>query len=217
VRHGFDEILVCLRRWYSLGDHVDDSDCHLFRLPRKPLLTTARVAWMGDFLRAIIVAVPTGAFLLRITPLQAVYPKTNQPAPELGFHLLDGGGARNLHDYKGKVVVLNVWATYCKPCRDEMPDLGKLQQQYASQGVVVITVSDEPPGDILKLAGLNSMHSVNAYVEGEQKSSPLLACAVARPVTYIIDSQGVLRETLSGGHDYAFYEQRIRTYLNPVG
>ena len=169
------------------------------------------------FCVAIIVAMPTGAFLLWSTPLQAVYPKTNQQAPELEFYLLDSGGARNLHEYKGKVVLLNVWATYCKPCRDEMPDLDKLQQHYASRGVVVITLSDEPPTNILKFAGINSMHGANAYVEGEQKSSPLLACAVARPVTYIIDSQGVLRETVWGGHDYAFYERRIRNYLNPVG
>ena len=144
-------------------------------------------------------------------------PEDESAGPELGFYLLDSGGARNLHDYKGKVVLLNVWATYCKPCRDEMPDLDKLQQQYAGRGVVVITLSDEPPANILKFAGINSMHGANAYVEGEQKSSPLLACAVVRPVTYIIDSQGVLRETVWGGHNYAFYEQRIRNYLNPVG
>ncbi len=175
--------------------------------------------WRGwvVFSVAIIVAIPTGAFLLRITPLQAVYPKINQPAPELGFHLLDGGGARNLHDYKGKVVLLNVWATWCQGCRQEMPDLDKLQQQYASRGVVVITVSDEPPADILKFGGLKSMHTVNAYVEGGQKSSPLLACAIGLPATYIIDSQGVLRETVSGSHDYSFYEQRIRNYLNRAG
>jgi len=166
---------------------------------------------------AIVVAIPTGAFLLWITPFQAIYPKTNQPAPELRFNLLETGGARNLHDYKGKTIVLSVWATWCKPCREEMPDLDKLQQQYASQGVVVITLSNESPASIAKFAGLNPMHSVNAYVEDEQKSSPLLTCAVVRPVTYIIDSQGVLRETLLGEHDYAFYEQRIRNYLSPVG
>jgi thiol-disulfide isomerase/thioredoxin len=175
--------------------------------------------WRGwiVFSVAVIVAVPTSTFLLWITPLKAVYPKINQQAPELGFRLLESGGARNLHDYAGKVVLLNVWATYCKPCRDEMPDLDQLQQQYGSRGVVVITLSGEPPANILKFSGLSSMHTVNAYVEGEQKSSSLLACAVGLPAVYIIDSQGMLRETLSGGHDYAFYEQHIRSYLNPVG
>jgi len=175
--------------------------------------------WRGwlTFCGAIIVALPTGAFLLWITPFQAMYPRTNQPAPELSFHLLDNGNARNLHDYQGKVIVLNVWATWCKGCRQEMPDLDRLQQQYASQGVVVITLSDESPAAILKFARLNPMHSINAYAEGGRKSSSLLECAVALPVTYIIDSQGVLRETVIGTHDYAFYQQHVRNYLNPVG
>ena len=175
--------------------------------------------WRGwvTFAVAIILAVPTGAFLLWIAPLQFIYPKTNQQAPELTFHLLDNGSMRNLHDYQGKLIVLNVWATWCKGCRQEMPDLDRLQQQYASQGVVVITLSDEPPASISQFVRLNPMPSVNAYTEGGRKSSALLECAVALPATYIIDSQGVLRETVIGEHDYAFYQQRIRNYLSPVG
>jgi len=117
--------------------------------------------WRGwvTFAVAIILAVPTGAFLLWIAPLQFIYPKTNQQAPELTFHLLDNGSMRNLHDYQGKLIVLNVWATWCKGCRQEMPDLDRLQQQYASQGVVVITLSDEPPASISQFVRLNLMPS----------------------------------------------------------
>jgi thiol-disulfide isomerase/thioredoxin len=128
--------------------------------------------WQGwvTFCVAAIVALPAGAYLLWITPLRAAYPKLNQPAPELGFRLVDVGAARNLHDYKGKVILLNVWATHCKACVAEMPDLSRLHQQYASQGVVVITVSQDPPSSILKFDGFKSMRGVNAYVDGGETS-----------------------------------------------
>ena len=51
--------------------------------------------------------------------------------------------ARSLADDRGKVIVLNLWATWCPPCREEMPTLERLQERYGKEGVVVIAVSDE--------------------------------------------------------------------------
>jgi len=172
--------------------------------------------WRGWVVAAvsILVAIPTVAFLVKVAPLQAMYPRTNEPVPEQGFHLVDTGASRNLHDYAGKVVVLNVWATYCHGCVLEMPDLEKLQQNYGQQGVVVITLSPESRGALANFAGGSPAHHVNAYAEGGQQSSPLVACAKALPMTYIIDSHGVLRETVLGSHDYNFYEQHVKSYLS---
>src|SRR5215469_16879085 len=72
---------------------------------------------------SVLVAIPAVAFLLKVAPLQAMYPRTNEPAPEQSFQLVESGESRNLHDYAGKVVVLNVWATSCHYCVQEMPDL----------------------------------------------------------------------------------------------
>jgi thiol-disulfide isomerase/thioredoxin len=170
---------------------------------------------------AIAVSYPAISFLrwarLKVTPLQPMYARANQPAPQFAFHLLEGASARNLDAYKGKVVLLNIWATWCDPCQAEMPDLDKLQRQYGNRGVVVITVSDESPQDILKFPNIASLRTVKAYVDDDQKLSPLFVRAeVARPVTHLIDSQGVLRETFVGYHDYSFYEQQVKTYLVPA-
>ena len=172
--------------------------------------------WRGwtVFAASILVAIPTVTFLRYVAPLQAMYPRTNEPAPEQAFHLVDTGASRSLHDYSGKVVVLNVWATYCHGCVLEMPDLDRLQQNYAQQGVVVITLSPESRAALAKFAGSDPPHHISAYAEGDQDSSPLVACAKALPMTYIIDSHGVLRETVLGSHDYSFYEQHVKSYLS---
>ena len=172
--------------------------------------------WRGWVVVAvsILVAIPTVTFLMKVAQLQAVYPRTNEAAPEQAFHLVDTGASRSLHDYSGKVVVLNVWATSCHYCVQEMPDLDKLQQNYEKQGVVVITLSPESRDALAKFAGSTPTRHINAYAEGDQHSSPLVACAVALPVTYIIDSRGVLRETMMGMHDYNFYEQHVKSYLS---
>jgi peroxiredoxin len=63
----------------------------------------------------------------------------------LNFTLQDLDGKQwTLSDLQGKVVLLNFWATWCPPCRKEIPDLSTLQTQYADQGLIVLGVTDEP-------------------------------------------------------------------------
>jgi peroxiredoxin len=66
------------------------------------------------------------------------------------FTLADlDGKPWTLKDQRGKVVLLNFWATWCPPCRKEMPDLEKLYQQFKGQGLVILAISDEAPGKVL--------------------------------------------------------------------
>jgi thiol-disulfide isomerase/thioredoxin len=66
----------------------------------------------------------------------------NIPAPM--FDTLDiQGGPQRLADYKGKVVLVNIWATWCEPCRNEMPQLDKLYQSRKASGFVVLGISEE--------------------------------------------------------------------------
>jgi len=65
------------------------------------------------------------------------------------FTLTDlGGKTWTLKEQRGKVVVLNFWATWCPPCRKEMPDLEKLYQQFKDQGLVILAISDEDAGKV---------------------------------------------------------------------
>jgi thiol-disulfide isomerase/thioredoxin len=82
--------------------------------------------------------------LLALAPLPAhafnFAPTEPKPAPELSF--LDGqGNALSLEDFRGQVVVLNLWATWCAPCRREMPGLDRLQAMLGEDGLAVVPLS----------------------------------------------------------------------------
>ena len=68
-----------------------------------------------------------------------------RPAPDTVFLHADGSELR-LSDYRGKVVVLNFWATWCAPCRREMPDLDSLQKKYGSKDFLVLALSQDRKG-----------------------------------------------------------------------
>lgn len=80
-------------------------------------------------------------------PLDGRSPKVGQPAPQ--FVLRDtNGDERRLDDSSGQVVWLNFWATWCIPCRQELPDIQRLADEYASAGLVVLTVNYQEPADL---------------------------------------------------------------------
>ena len=73
----------------------------------------------------------------------------NQRREQADFTLADlGGKSWTLKEERGKVVVLNFWATWCPPCRKEMPDLETLYQQFKNQGLVILAISDEDAGKV---------------------------------------------------------------------
>ena len=80
-------------------------------------------------------------------------------APSLQLQNLEGKWVR-LSDFKGKVVVLNFWATWCWPCREEIPDLVSLQKEYAARGLVVLGVSMDE-GDPARVASFAKKFGIN--------------------------------------------------------
>lgn len=133
-----------------------------------------------------------------------------QPAPDLTFHEVGTGAPRRLSELRGKVVLVNVWATWCPPCRKELPDLEKLQADYAGQGLVVLTVSTEERELLQAFAAEHPLRTLNAY------SSTLgWYDAPGRPVTFVIDREGRLRDYMTGGHPYEEFAAAVRPYLGP--
>jgi thiol-disulfide isomerase/thioredoxin len=150
----------------------------------------------------------------KIDPLKQAFRAEHQKVPDLPFTLLEDGSRRNLSDYRGKVIVLNIWATWCPPCREEMPGLDRLQQKYGKEGLVVIAVTDEDKQQVANFPAFDKMNVVKGHVDPESASPVLYVRGdVARPITHVIDREGILRETLIGGHSYTSLEKTVLPYL----
>ena len=167
---------------------------------------------------AVFVAYESVGFLrwatTKVNPLKPVFRDANKIAPDFEFKLVADESPRSLADYRGKVVLLNLWATWCPPCREEMPMLERLQQRYAKDGLVVIAVSDEATEQQAKFTEFARMTFVKGRIEpGSRVAGLYIAPDVARPVSHIIDRDGVLRETLIAGQSYESFERTIKPYL----
>ena len=150
----------------------------------------------------------------KVDPLKLAFRTENQSVPDLTFTLLTDGARRDLSDYRGKVLVVNLWATWCSPCREEMPALGHLQQKYGTQGVVVVALTDEDKPQVERFTAFNTVDVVKGHIDPAMASPSLYVRGdVARPITHIIDRNGILRETLVGGQSYASFERAILPYL----
>jgi peroxiredoxin len=120
------------------------------------------------------------------------------------FELPDlGDKSVRLSDYRGKVVFLNFWATWCKPCREEMPSMEVLYKNFENDGLVVLAVSidrvttkkDIPP--FVKSLSLSFPVLVDSWGQTDKRYK-----LMGVPETYIIDQQGVLREKIIGPRDW---------------
>ena len=135
--------------------------------------------------------------------------RVGTPAPEMVFRLVDGGVERRLSDFRGKVVVINLWATWCPPCRRELPVLNRLHGSYSERGLVVVTLTDEPAEQARAVLHTQAPDTVNGTVD----SFGWLAIRDFRPFTLIVDRGGVLREYMFGDQAFEAFESRIRRYL----
>ncbi len=120
-----------------------------------------------------------------------------KPAPD--FTVQDGGHAVSLDQFRGKIVVLNFWASWCPPCLEEFPSLAQLQRQMP--GIVVLAVSfDHDAGAYRQYLAENHI-GVRTVLDASERSN--LAYGTTRPPeTYIIDRDGVIRRKFIGAQNW---------------
>ena len=111
---------------------------------------------------------------------------------------------KTLADYKGKVVLLNVWATWCPPCREEMPSIERVHQAFAGQGLAVVAVSVDDPGkeneirDFVREYGL-TFEILHDAAAGIKKNYQITGF----PETFVIARDGSIRKKVWGGADWS--------------
>ncbi len=133
-------------------------------------------------------------------------------APALALKDLRGRTLR-LGDYKGKVVLLNFWATWCPPCRAEMPDLVKMQREYRERGLRVIGVT-YPPQTAAEVRRFVRELKVNYPVAlGTEETKALFGQSETLPVTVVIDREGNVRDVIEGILLPKEFEQKIKPLL----
>lgn len=138
--------------------------------------------------------------------------QTIERAPPLRLRDLQGRAVR-LSDYKGKVVLLNFWATWCPPCRAEMPDLVKMQREYKSRGLQVIGVT-YPPETVSEVRRFIRKLRINYPVAlGTKETKGLFDQGETLPLTIIIDREGNVRDRIEGILLSEEFEQKIKPLL----
>jgi cytochrome c biogenesis protein CcmG, thiol:disulfide interchange protein DsbE len=117
--------------------------------------------------------------------------EVGERAPALVIRLLDGR-MLDLAELRGQVVVLNFWATWCAPCRNEMPMLEAFYRAHRSEGVAVIGVSVDSRSDRKDVVGVMRGCTYPAALL-EDATVDGFGMPVVLPVSYIVDAQGVIR------------------------
>ncbi|HEY6073049.1 MAG TPA: TlpA disulfide reductase family protein [Anaerolineales bacterium] len=130
------------------------------------------------------------------------------PTPALRLSDLDGK-EHALEAYRGKVVLINFWATWCAPCQSEMPELVKLQRKYAAKGLQILGVTYEPekPTAVNRVARKFKINYPLLF--GSEELSKLYKIEEVLPVSILVDREGKMQSQILGMIDTKDVEEKI--------
>lgn len=136
--------------------------------------------------------------------------KPNFPvAPPFVFQTVEGK-TTDLSELRGRVVLLNLWATWCLPCRKEIPDLTRLQKDFDSQGLSVVGVTYEDDAPAIRDFRKDFVMDYTVAIGKEPSRNDLY---VGLPTTFIIDRNGLLRKKITGERTREQFEAEIKPLL----
>ena|SRR5688500_7185352 len=149
-------------------------------------------------IRALVPAVLAACGLACTLPDTSARVAVGAPAPSYRAVSLEGDSV-SLAQHRGKVVLFNVWATWCHPCRDEIPELRQLHGRYQARGLELIGVSVDADGsdDVIRSFMRDFEMAYPVWRDpGERVSTQFLVIGV--PATFLIDRDGILRWRKTG-------------------
>jgi len=137
---------------------------------------------------------------------------TLSPTPDFSLTDLSTRHNFNLSDYRGKVVVLDFWATWCDPCKEEIPHFIEMQSKYAGEGLQVLGISmddDEKP-----VRAFQQQFKMNYPVAiGNPQLASQYGGILGLPITFLIDRQGRISARHVGATNKAVFETEIQKLL----
>ena len=144
---------------------------------------------------------------------------TAAPAPDL-LPLDEAGFRKTLAGHRGKVVLFDFWATWCEPCREEMPVLAAIEKQLRSRGFVLVTVSADEPEQEAAAAAFLKLHGLRAplYIKRATNDEDFInfidrKWSGALPALFLYDREGRRAASFIGETDRAEIEAAVRKLL----
>src|SRR6266581_5424081 len=166
----------------------------------------------GCFMKRNVAVVLATVALLGLLGMAGRPPLVGGPAPEIALKDLQGHEVK-LSDLRGKTVLLNFWATWCKPCKEEMPAMQASYDKLRNQGFVVLAVNELE--DVEKVAEHIKTHGHTFLVVMDHNNGVANRYGVVGlPASFLIDRQGIVREHIFGN---LLTEQRIAELVRQYG
>ncbi len=197
-------IAILLLLGYTLVSHLWNARKRGYILPRqradwKPVLNDAFTLIAGGF----------ALFMLERNyqaPIDAVLDQGPSDISELSYLDLKTGQTHRLADLRGKTVILNIWATWCPPCRRELPDLSEVQQKFGTDHLAIIALSDEAAATVSDYIKDKKF----AFTTGLFTQMPASISKVGtRPVSILIDANGNIKEMVVGARGSGFFSDWV--------
>ena len=137
---------------------------------------------------------------------------TSGAAPDFSLDLYDGGQIR-LSDYRGQVVLINFWASWCPPCRDEAPDLQALYADYRAAGFTVLGVNMLESSPAKARAFMDEFEITYPNGEDTGQAVTKLYRVAGPPESFLIDRRGMVRQFYYGSVNYDMVSAAIEALL----
>jgi thiol-disulfide isomerase/thioredoxin len=175
---------------------------------------TARRFWRGRWAVAAAVAVVLGVSAVLAQLDEAPVPGAPLAA-NLGFTLKDMHGADvRLADFRGRPIVLNFWATWCGPCRAEIPALNEMANRYKSDKLAIFGISvDDQPADLQKFTDQFAMNYPVLVGLGQDKLQETYDAAMFVPITWLIRPDGTIFLKHQGPATREWLETQIKSLV----
>lgn len=165
-------------------------------------------------LGVILIAASGYLVLQNISPpndLSAVPVEVNYSAPQLTLTDTQGN-TRSLTDYHGQVVLVNLWATWCPPCKEEMPALQSFYDKHKNKGFVIVAINDgDPTEDVLQFVKDYEL-TFPVWLDPKYTATEQAFKTLNLPTSFVIDRDGVIRLTWVG----AISRKMLDKYVAPV-